>query len=507
MFHFQGLSFPLSSWLFFSFFNLFILFICWKRCKARGQVLQKLPPGPWKLPLIGNLHQLAFSSLPHRSMRDLAKKHGPIMQLQLGEVSAIIISSPDLAKQVLKTHDTAFANRPSALAAEVLSYGYSGIVFTPYGDYWRQIRKICVVELLSAKRVLSFRSVREEEACNLVESISLSGSGGFPINLSEKIFSFTNRIASRAAFGKKCKYEKEFISLVREGFSLSGGFNVPDLFPSLKFLAFLTGMKPALEKLHRKMDKILEDIIEEKMQTITTTKDDDIVDVLLQLRETGGVDFNITTNHIKAVTLDVVSGASETSATTIEWAMSELLRNPRAMEKAQAEVRRVFEGKRNIDETDIEKLDYLKFVVKETLRLHPPGALLPRESREKCELSGYMIPSNTKVVINVWAIGRDPEYWIDADCFRPERFHSSCIDFKGTKFEYIPFGDGKRICPGISFALATIELALSQLLYRFNWKLPNDIKLEELDMSEFLGLSCKRNNDLHLVATPWIPLS
>ena len=223
------------------------------------------------------------------------------MQLQLGEVSAIIISSPDLAKEVLKTHDTAFANRPSVLAVDVLSYGYSGIVFTPYGDYWRQIRKICVVELLSAKRVLSFRSVREEEACNLVESISLYG--GFPINLSEKIFSFTNRIASRAAFGKKCKYEKEFISLVKEGFSLSGGFKVPDVFPSLKFLAFLTGLKPAVEKIHRKMDKILDDIIEEKMQTITTTKDDDIVDVLLQLRETGGLDFNITRNHIKAVTL------------------------------------------------------------------------------------------------------------------------------------------------------------------------------------------------------------
>jgi hypothetical protein len=116
-------------------------------------------------------------------MRDLAKKHGPIMQLQLGEVSAIIISSPDLAKEVLKTHDTAFANQPSILAIDVLSYGYSSIVFTPHGDYWRQIRKIFVrVELLSAKRVLSFRSVQEEEACNLVESISLSG--GFPINLS-----------------------------------------------------------------------------------------------------------------------------------------------------------------------------------------------------------------------------------------------------------------------------------------------------------------------------------
>jgi cytochrome P450 len=200
----------------------------------------------------------------------------------------------------------------------------------------------------------------------------------------------------------------------------------------------------------------------------------------------------------------VVSAGSETSSTTIEWAMSELLRNPRVMEKAQAEVRRVFEGKRSIDEADIQKLDYLKLVVKETLRLHPPAAFIPRESREKYELCGYVIPSNTRVLVNAWAIGRDPEYWIDADCFSPERFHSSCTDFRGTNFEFIPFGSGRRICPGISFALATIELALSQLLYHFNWKLPNEIKPEELDMSELLGLSCKRRNVLYLIATPWI---
>ena len=203
---------------------------------------------------------------------------------------------------------------------------------------------------------------------------------------------------------------------------------------------------------------------------------------------------------------DIFSGASETSASTIEWAMSELLRNPRVMEKAQAEVRRVLKGRKNVDETDIQKLDYLKLVVKETLRLHPPGALIPRESREKCEINGYEIPSNTKVIINAWAIGRDPEYWIDADCFRPERFHCSSIDFKGSHFEFIPFGGGRRICPGISFAIAIVELVLSQLLFHFNWKLPTDIKLEELDMSESLGLTCRRRNDLYLIATPLTPL-
>ncbi|KAB1228284.1 Cytochrome P450 71D10 [Morella rubra] len=202
---------------------------------------------------------------------------------------------------------------------------------------------------------------------------------------------------------------------------------------------------------------------------------------------------------------DFVSAGSETTATTIEWAMSEMLRNPRVMEKAQAEVRRVLDVGRNIDETDIQKLDYLKSVVKETLRLHPPVALNLRKSREKCEISGYEIPSNMKVIINVWAIGRDPEYWIDAECFRPERFHSSSVDFKGANFEFIPFGGGRRICPGILPGLASVELALSQLLLHFDWKLPNEIKPEELEMSESMGLTIKRKNNLYLIATPWNP--
>ncbi|KAF5469938.1 hypothetical protein F2P56_010493 [Juglans regia] len=506
----QILSFPTLSWLFF----LFVLVLyCKRSSKAKGQIHRKLPPGPWKLPLIGNLHQLVFSSLPHHSLRKLALKYGPIMQVQLGEVLAIVVSSPEIAKEVLHAHDTVFINRPTFLALEILSYGYSGIVFTPYGDYWRQMRKISVMELLSAKRVQSFRSIREEEALNLVESISLSGV--LPINLSEKILSMTYGVTSRAAIGAKCRQEKEFISLVKEILLMSGGFDVPDLFPSLKFLGFLTGMKPTLEKMHRKTDRILEDIIKQKIERSTNSSSagynesadhEDLVDVLLKLQEKGGLDFDITRDHIKAMTLDIVSAGSETSATTIEWAMSELVKNPRVMEKAQAEVRRVFEGRGNINETDIQKLDYLRAVVKETLRLHPPGALIPRESREKCEISGYEIPSNTKVLINIWAMGRDPKYWIDANYFHPERFYESSIDFKGTNFEYIPFGSGRRICPGISFALASVELVLSHLLYHFNWKLPSGIKPEELDMSESFGLTTRKRKDLYLIATPWISL-
>ncbi|KAL5802282.1 hypothetical protein ACOSQ4_030587 [Xanthoceras sorbifolium] len=160
------------------------------------------------------------------------------------------------------------------------------------------------------------------------------------------------------------------------------------------------------------------------------------------------------------------------------------------MRKAQAKERKVFSRKGKVDETLIHELKFLKSVIKETLRLHPPGPLLlPRESRESCEIDGYEIPAKTRVIVNVWAMGRDPRYWTQAETFYPERFLNSSVDYKGMNFEYIPFGAGRRMCPGISFALSNIELPLAQLLYHFDWKLPNRMRPEDLDMTEVFGVS------------------
>lgn len=185
--------------------------------------------------------------------------------------------------------------------------------------------------------------------------------------------------------------------------------------------------------------------------------------------------------------------------------MSELLKNPRVMEKAQAEVRQACEGKSKIGEADVQKLDYLKAVIKETFRLHPPGPLLPREARECCEISGYTIPAKAKILINIYAMGRDPKIWKDPESFQPERFEGSSIDFKGNHFELIPFGAGRRICPGISFATSNIELGLAQMLYHFDWKLPNGIKLEDLDMTENFGITARKKYNLQVIATTRIP--
>lgn len=180
--------------------------------------------------------------------------------------------------------------------------------------------------------------------------------------------------------------------------------------------------------------------------------------------------------------------------------MAEMIRNPRIMEKAQDEVREVFRGKGGVDEDSFDKLKYLKSVIKETMRLHPPvPLLLPRQNNERCEINEYKIPAKTKVIVNAWAIHRDPSYWTDAETFLPERFLDSSIDYKGSQFEYIPFGSGRRMCPGNHFAIANALLQLANLLFHFDWKLPSGMKREELDMSEAFGVTVRRKEDLHLI--------
>ncbi|CDP07887.1 unnamed protein product [Coffea canephora] len=473
---------------FIAFFLFLAFVLClikeWKRSKAA----QKLPPSPSKLPVIGNMHHLVGSP-PHHALRKLARQHGALMYLQLGEISSIVVSSPHLAKEIMKTHDLAFANRAEFLTSKILMYNSSDIACCPYGDYWRQMRKICTLELLSAKNVRSFGSIRQDEASHLLASVQALAAAGKLINISEKLYSYTSSMVCRAAFGKVSKdLHREFLQLTSESAPLSSTFDISDLFPSFKILHPLLSVKSQLVKIHLKMDKLLGNIIDQHVDNRARTNmatgesgNEDLIDVLLRVKESGDLQFPITNNNIKAIVIDVFSAGTETSSTTVEWAMSEMVRNPNVMAKAQSEIRTAFKGKKKIEETDIQEL------------------------KEQCEIEGYTIPVKTRVLVNAWAIGRDPEYWDDPESFKPDRFKTNPVDFTGTHFEYLPFGAGRRMCPGISFGLANVDLPLALLLYHFNWKLPNGLDPCDLDMSETVGITASRKDSLRLLATSYDP--
>ena len=267
----------------FSFLILLVLFKIVKRWSFNNSTT-KLPPGPWKLPLIGNIHQIMSTSLLHHRFKTLADKYGPLMHLKLGEVPCIIVSSPEIAKEILKTHDITFCDRPNLLLSTIWSYNATDIVFSTYGEHWRQVRKICVIELLSAKRVQSFRSIRDDEVTNLVKSITASE--GSVVNLSHKILSMTYGILTRAAYGKRNRHQDVFISALEKVKVLLGGFDISDLYPSIKMLQWMSGEKTKMQKLHRELDMIMQDIIDDHRSIDKeASKDEDLVDVLLKIQQ------------------------------------------------------------------------------------------------------------------------------------------------------------------------------------------------------------------------------
>ncbi|CAN0923811.1 Desmethyl-deoxy-podophyllotoxin synthase [Linum grandiflorum] len=424
-------------------------------CTAESR--KPLPPGPPKLPIIGNLHNM-IGSLPHQALRDLAIQYGPLIHLQLGEISAAVVSN---------------------------------------GDYWKQMKRISLTELLGPRKVKSFRAIREAEVSNLIESVrNVSISSNKGVNITEMVMNLTNAITCKTAFGYQCTDQDEFISLTKEAVSAAAGFGITDVYPSLEFLQGITGVKNKLLRLRNGLDRIFDKIIKEHKESVSEFEDDDeedLMDVMLRIQGSGGLKCPITSTNIKAVLTD-------TSSTTVEWAMSEMMKNPEVMKKAQEEVRKAGKEKETINEDDIKDLSYLNSVIKETFRLHPPAPLLlPRESKRDCVVAGYEIPEKTKVIVNAWAIGRDPGTWEDPERFVPERFDGSEIDFKGMHFELIPFGAGRRICPGIAFGMANVELPVAQLLYHFDWELPDGVGVEDFDMTEDFAATMGRKNPLWLV--------
>ncbi|XP_057851881.2 cytochrome P450 750A1 isoform X2 [Cryptomeria japonica] len=405
--------------------------------------MSKMVPGPTPLPIIGNLHLI--SSLPHRSLATLAHKYGPIMTLYFGSKPAIVLSSSEMAQQVLKTHDSIFANRPVIEDHNYILSPYK-IASAQYGPYWKLLRRIFIQEILSPKRMDSFKSLRAQEMSAMMQSIletalinAKGGVNSLATDLSKEVTYLTSNILSRITFGKKCYEshlgEKTFKEYLDEVLPALSGFNYRDFIPLLRWLDW-HGLKKREAEITKIFNGYFERIVDEHVERRKKSSNldcEDLVDVLLCMSEDESMEIKITRDHIRTVIFDI-----DTSGSTLEWAMCELLRNPSAMERAQLELDAVVGRNSMVQESDLPHLQYLQSVVKETLRLYPPGPLLlPHQSMKHCTIAGYEIPQNTRVIINAWAIGRDPTAWEEPDFFKPERFFQSKIDVKAGTCTFV----------------------------------------------------------------------
>lgn len=407
----------------------------------------------------------------HRGLAKLSRTYGGLLHLRLGISHLFVVSSPQIARQVLQVQDHVFSNRPTTIAIRYLTYGQSDLAFCNYGPFWRRMRKLYVMMLFSRKRAESWASV-DEEVHKAVRSVAANV--GKPLNVCKVAFSLTRDITFRAAFGSSSSSSNEgrldeFLEIIQEFSKLFGEFNVADYVPSWLSWIDPQGINKRVEKARKSLDCFIESIINDHLDKKKTEKNvnvDEVTDMVDQLLA------------------------------------FELLRSPENMKRVQDELATVVGLERwSVEDTHLEKLSFLKCVLKDTLRLHPPFPLLLHETVEEAEVSGYFIPKGSRVMVNTYALGRDPASWSDPEIFNPSRFlDPGAPDLKGNSFEFIPFGSGRRSCPGMQLGMYAFELAVAHLLHCFTWRLPDGVKFGDVDTIEGPGLTVAKANSL--VAVP-----
>nr|XP_009418682.1 PREDICTED: geraniol 8-hydroxylase-like [Musa acuminata subsp. malaccensis] len=472
---------------------------------TRRQGRPPLPPGPVGLPLLGSL--LSLEPDLHRYFARLARAYGPDFSLRLGTRLYVVLSSPAAVREVLKDHDVIFANRDPAATATAVPGTQHGLLWSPHGTLWSTLRKVTVREFIGgggcneAVRSLLRREVRRAIA-------RLRAREGEPVEVWELVFSTALNVLTSMLWGGLSEdgdVSMKFRAVVEGVVELLGAPNVSDLFPVLAALD-LQGMGRRMKRLWDRYDVLWKKFVEDSGRR---GEEDEgkggkaFLQVMVEVLERRDQKDPLTMDHVKALFMELILGGTDTTSTTIEWAMAELMRNPDIMRKIQDELDAVVGKERAVEESDVPKLEYLRAVTKETLRLHPVAPLLvPRSPSSPCTVGGYTIPKGSKVFVNVWMIQRDAAIWgEDAVEFRPERFLTAADDkygFRGTNFAYLPFGSGRRMCAGISLAEKMVTHMLASFLHSFRWQLPEG---EKLELGERFGIALTKAEPLVLVPT------
>ncbi|KAG6554076.1 hypothetical protein Mapa_003991 [Marchantia paleacea] len=478
-----------------------------------------LPPGPGFYPIVGSFPLLdALPGEPaHRMFRRLSNKFGPIVYLKMGSCPTVIISDSESAKLVLKDQDHIFASRPHLSAGKYMGMNYESLVFCPMGNHFKQMRKIYSTELLSAKRVTESHEIRENVAQATRRSLYKDMQTGQAINLSSQLQTASLNTLMNLIFGKKegqlvqagaGQSLEELKSIVRASEQVAGEFNIGDYIPIAR-LVDLTGTIGRMKKIQKRMKAVSEKLVQEHLELRRITgevqdpKDITFLDVLLSLKGNDG----LSDDAISGAILDMIIAGSDTSFITADWAIAQLMKNPHMMKNLQNELDGVVGRDRCVKESDFHQLKYLQCVVKESLRMHSPAPLgIPHCSVQETKLAGYDIPANSTVLINFWALNRDPKNWPDPEEFKPERFEDNEINIFGQDFTLLPFSSGRRGCSGMLLGFTMAQLTVASVIHSFNLE-PHGIKASEIDVdTEKPGLALVRASELHVKVQPRLPL-
>ncbi|TVU29988.1 hypothetical protein EJB05_21588 [Eragrostis curvula] len=447
---------------------------------------RRLPPGPRPLPVIGNFHMVAWSSA-HRSLAQLAERYGPLMTIWLGRrVPTIIVSTPDAAREVL--HNADLAARPVMDAWRAEGHAANSVIYLPPHDKWRAMRRFAATELFAKGRLDALQPLRQEKVQEMVHHISEHAACGEPVDVGHAAFVAALDLLSRTLYSVDLG-TKELRHMVKAASVLAATPTISDAVPALA-AADLQGARRKLGALIRYGHQIINEQFagRRRGRDAGEPRKNDMMDVVLEKEQEWKEEGSpMNYDAVKGMFTEFFVAGTETTSSTVEWAMAELLRHPESMKKVKEELKTVIGTKTVMEESDISKLPYLQAVVKETLRLHPVVALGFYQAMATTQVHGCIIPEGSTILVNFWAIHRQGDIWTCPDKFMPERFIANDISFWGKDFELIPFGAGRRMCLGLPLAHRMVHLMLGSLLCNFNWTLPPEIEENGIDMTEKFG--------------------
>ncbi|KAL4323124.1 hypothetical protein GQ457_11G003710 [Hibiscus cannabinus] len=502
-----------------SIVTLLLFLYIFSRKASKSSQKNSIPEPSGSLPLIGHLHLLSRKETLCKKLATMADKHGPLYSLKLGVHRVLVVSSWEIAKDCFTTNDLTLATRASIAAGRHMGYNNAIFALAPYGEYWREIRKMVTVELLSSHRLEKLKHIRFSEMDLFIKELyglclRNGAENSAKVTMSEALERLTFNVNLMMLVGKRFsgddysevnsepwRYERA----IKQALYLSGIFILADALPYLERLdvqGHIRSMKKTAKEIDSVISVWLEEHLDKKRQN-QATSESDFMDVMLShLPEDTVISGHTRDTIVKATTLILTLTGGESTAVTITWILSVLLNHPNVLKAAQEELDHHVGQERWVEEKDIKNLKYLQAIVKETLRLYPPGPITGiREATKDCCIAGYDVPKGTRLIVNLWKLHRDPRVWEDADEFRPERFMTTHADFdvRGQNFEFMPFSSGRRSCPGITFGLQVVHLTVAKLIQGFSIRTADGMAV---DMEEGLGLALPKLNPLDVVLNP-----